>query len=397
MIPIASPVIGDEERAAVLRVLESGVLAQGPVVEAFEKEFAERLGVRHAVAVGSGSAALLVALLSHGVGEGDEVITTPFSFIASANAVLFAGARPRFVDVRDDDFNIDPALIERMITPRTKAIIPVHLYGNPCRMDDIETIARRHGLTIIEDCCQAHGASIEGRPVGSFGTACYSFYPTKNMTTGEGGMVTTDDADVAAQARMLRNHGQSERYLHERIGFNWRMTDLAAAIGLAQLDRLEEGNALRRANARRLNEGCAGVVTPPERECSHHVYHQYTVRVPGQRDELLSHLREHGVGAVVYYPMPIHRQPVYRRLGYRDDLPVAERLSTEVLSLPVHPSLTEGSWIPSQPRPAASSRAGRAGGAHERRSRRPGLHGRQSCPCLLRDAGSESGRRGGHR
>ena len=186
MIPIASPVIGEKEKAAVLRVLESGVLAQGPTVEAFEKAFAERLGVRHAVAVGSGSAALLVALLSHGVGEGDEVITTPFSFIASANAVLFAGARPRFVDVREDDFNIDPALIERMITPRTKAIIPVHLYGNPCRMDEIETIARRHGLTIIEDCCQAHGASIEGRPVGSFGTACYSFYPTKNMTTGEG-------------------------------------------------------------------------------------------------------------------------------------------------------------------------------------------------------------------
>ena len=342
MIPIASPVIGEQEKAAVLRVLESGVLAQGPAVEAFETAFAERLGVRHAVAVGSGSAALLVALLAHGVGEGDEVITTPFSFIASANAVLFAGARPRFVDVREDDFNIDPELIERMVTPRTKAIIPVHLYGNPCRMDDIEAIARRHGLAIVEDCCQAHGASIEGRPVGTFGTACFSFYPTKNMTTGEGGMVTTDDTDVAAQARMLRNHGQSERYLHERIGFNWRMTDLAAAIGLAQLDRLEEGNARRRANARRLNEGCTGVVTPTVRECSHHVYHQYTVRVPGQRDELLSHLREHGVGAVVYYPMPIHRQPVYRRLGYRDDLPVAERLSTEVLSLPVHPSLTEG-------------------------------------------------------
>ena len=342
MIPIASPVIGEPEKAAVLRVLESGVLAQGPAVEAFETAFAERLGVRHAVAVGSGSAALLVALLAHGVGEGDEVITTPFSFIASANAVLFAGARPRFVDVREDDFNIDPELIERMVTPRTKAIIPVHLYGNPCRMDNIEAIARRHGLAIVEDGCQAHGASIEGRPVGTFGTACFSFYPTKNMTTGEGGMVTTDDADVAAQARMLRNHGQSERYLHERIGFNWRMTDLAAAIGLAQLDRLEEGNARRRANARRLNESCTGVVTPPERECSHHVYHQYTVRVPGQRDELLSHLREHGVGAVVYYPMPIHRQPVYRRLGYRDDLPVAERLSTEVLSLPVHPSLTEG-------------------------------------------------------
>ena len=341
MIPIASPVIGDEEKAAVLRVLESGNLAQGSTVQAFEDAFAERFDVRHAISVGSGSAALLVALLAHGVGEGDEVITSPFSFIASANAVLFAGARPRFVDVRDDDFNIDPDLIEQQITPRTKAIIPVHLYGHPCRMDEIASVARQHGLTIIEDCCQAHGASIGGRPVGSFGTACYSFYPTKNMTTGEGGMVTTDDGDLAAQVRMLRNHGQSERYLHERIGFNWRMTDLAAAIGLAQLDRLEEANARRRANARRLNDGCAGVVTPTERAGCHHVYHQYTVRAPERREELLSHLRERGVGAVVYYPISIHRQPVYRRMGYRDALPVAERLSTEVLSLPVHPSLTE--------------------------------------------------------
>ena len=341
MIPIASPVIDEQEKAAVLRVLESGILAQGPTVQAFETAFAERVGVRHAIAVGSGTDALLVALLAHGVGEGDEVITTPFSFIASANAVLFAGARPRFVDVRDDDFNIDPDLIERKVTPRTKAIIPVHLYGHPCRMDEIAAIAKRHGLLIVEDCCQAHGASIGGRPVGSFGTACYSFYPTKNMTTGEGGMVTTDDDEIAAQARMLRNHGQSERYLHERIGFNWRMTDVAAAIGMAQLDRLQETNDRRRANARRLNEGCDWVVTPTERAGCHHVYHQYTVRAPERRDELLSHLRERGVGAVVYYPMPIHRQPVYRRLGYRDALPVAERLSTEVLSLPVHPSLTE--------------------------------------------------------
>ena len=317
------------------------MLAQGPTVEAFETAFAERLGVRHAIAVESGSAALLVALLAHGVGEGDEVITTPFSFIASANAVLFAGASPRFADIRDDDFNIDPDLIEQKITARTKAIIPVHLYGHPCRMDEIAAIARRHGLLIIEDCCQAHGASLGGRPVGSFGTACYSFYPTKNMTTGEGGMVTTDDDDLAAHVRTLRNHGQSERYLHESIGFNWRMTEVAAAIGLAQLDRLEEANARRRANARRLNESCAGVVTPTERAGCHHVYHQYTVRVPEHRDELLNHLRERGVGAVVYYPMPIHRQPAYRRLGYRDALPVAERLSAEVLSLPVHPSLTE--------------------------------------------------------
>lgn len=341
MIPIAKPVIGDEEKAAVLRVLASGVLAQGPAVEAFEAAFAEWLGVRHAVAVSSGTAALMVALQSHGIGEGDEVITTPFSFIASANAILFTGARPQFVDVCDDDYNIDPNLIEEKVTARTKAIIPVHLYGHPCRMADIVAIANCHRLAIIEDACQAHGATIGERRVGDFGTACFSFYPTKNMTTGEGGMITTNDPTVAQRARQLRNHGQSSRYQHELLGFNWRMTDIAAALGLVQLTRLEEANSCRRENAHKLSAELSGVISPSERQDCRHVFHQYTIRAPGQRDDLLTHLRQRKVGATVYYATPIHRQPLYCRLGYEETLPVAERLSREVLSLPVHPSLTD--------------------------------------------------------
>ena len=341
LIPIARPTIGEEEKQAVLRVLESGQLAQGPLVREFEEAFAERIGVREAVAVNSGTAGLMLALQAHGLGPGDEVITSPFSFIATANAVLYAGAKPVFADVRTDDFNIDPSDIEAKITPRTKAIIPVHLYGQVARMVEIEEIARGHDFLIIEDAAQAHGAEADGRAAGSFGTAMFSFYPTKNMTTGEGGMITTGAAAVADLLRMLRDQGQTERYRHEIIGYNWRMNDIAAAIGIGQLRRLDEMNERRRANAARFSRDLRGVITPIEREGCRHVYHQYTVRAPGRRDELLAHLRDRGVGAVVYYPTPIHRQPAYIRLGYEDGLPVAEQLSAEVLSLPVHPALTE--------------------------------------------------------
>ena len=341
MIPIARPMIGEREKEAVLQVLDSGVIAHGPVVQEFEKAFARMVGVREAVAVSSGTAALMVALVANGIGKGDEVITTPFSFIASSNSILFAGARPRFVDVCEDDFNINPSLIEEAVTSRTKAVLIVHLYGHPCRMNEICAAANAHGLPVIEDACQAHGAMIGDRQVGSFGTACFSFYPTKNITTGEGGMVTTDDLRVAETARRLRAHGQSQRYQHDLLGYNWRMTDISAAIGLVQLGTLADGNARRRQNARFLDRQLEGVVTPSERQGCHHVYHQYTVRVGDRRDSLLQHLRENGVGAEVYYPRPIHRQPLYRRLGYDQSLPVAERLSEEVLSLPVHPSLND--------------------------------------------------------
>ena len=341
MIPIARPIIEQEEREAVLRVLDSGQLAQGPTVQEFEGSFAAWLGTREAVAVSSGTAALMIALLAHNIGSGDEVITTPFSFIAAANAVLFVGARPVFADVSSDDYNIDPARIEAKITSRTKAIIPVHLYGHPCRMREIMDIGDRRGLVVIEDACQAHGAAISGRKVGTFGTACFSFYPSKNMTTGEGGMITTDDRRIAETARQLRNQGQTGCYTHELLGYNWRMTEVAAALGLAQLRRLEEFNRMRRANARHLSEGLRSVISPREREGWTHVYHQYTVLVPEARDALKRHLYERGVDAEVYYPIPIHQQPLYRKLGYDQRLPVAERLSREVLSLPVHPALTQ--------------------------------------------------------
>jgi len=340
LIPIARPVIGEDEKQAVLRVLESGQLAQGRLVREFEEAFAQWLGVRQAVAVSSGTAALMLALQAHGIGPGDEVITTPFSFIATANAVLYVGARPVFADVRSDDFNIDPAQVEARMTPRTKAILPVHLYGHPAPMAEIMSIAQRHDLLVVEDAAQAHGAQLNSRKVGTFATACFSFYPTKNMTTGEGGMVTTDDSQIAELLRKLRDQGQAALYHHELLAYNWRMTEIAAAMGRAQFRRLDELNERRRRNAEYLSQRRKGVITPVEREGYRHVYHQYTVRVPQRRDALLEHLRERGIGTRIYYPTPIHQQPVYRKLGYEDDLPIAQRLAAEVLSLPVHPSLT---------------------------------------------------------
>ncbi len=340
LIPIARPVIGEAEKQAVLRVLESGQLAQGRLVREFEEAFAQWLGVRQAVAVSSGTAALMLALQAHGIGPGDEVITTPFSFIATANAVLYVGARPVFADVCADDFNIDPTEVEARITPRTKAILPVHLYGHPAPMAEIMSIAQRHDLLVVEDAAQAHGAQLNSRKVGTFATACFSFYPTKNMTTGEGGMVTTDDSQIADLLRKLRDQGQAALYHHELLAYNWRMTEIAAAMGRAQFRRLDELNERRRRNAEYLSQRRKGVITPVEREGYRHVYHQYTVRVPQRRDALLEHLRERGIGTRIYYPTPIHQQPVYRKLGYEDDLPIAQRLAAEVLSLPVHPSLT---------------------------------------------------------
>lgn len=347
MIPIARPLLGDEEAEAVRAVLASGQLAQGPRVEEFEAAFARLCGVREAVAVSSGTAALTVALLAYGVGPGDEVITTPFSFIATANAILAAGAHPVFADVCPDDFNIDPQDVARCITPRTRAILPVHLYGHPSRMGELTSLASAYNLAVVEDACQAHGAAVDGRPVGSFGSGCFSFYATKNMTTGEGGMITTNDSAVAAAARTIRDHGATTPYHHERLGYNWRLTEMAAAIGLVQLRKLEGFNERRRANAAYLSARLRRVVTPTERSGCRHVYHQYTVRAPqargsperSRRDALLAHLTLRGIAASVYYATPIHQQPLYLKLGYHDCLPVAESLSREVLSLPVHPAL----------------------------------------------------------
>lgn len=340
MIPIAQPLIGDEERKSVLEVLESGMLAQGPRVAALEEAFAEYCGVRHAVATSSGTTALHVALLAHGIGPGDEVITTPFTFIASANAVLYVGARPVFVDIDPATFNIDAGLVEAAITPRTKAILPVHLFGLMADMGPIMDLAGRHGLVMVEDACQSHGAEYQGRRAGSFGTGCFSFYPTKNMTTAEGGMVTTDDPAVAEQCRLIRQHGMKRRYYHDSLGYNFRMTDVHAAIGLAQLGKLERFNEARIANARYLTEHLRGVVTPVTPEGCRHVFHQYTIRVPGgRRDELQAKLTAEAIGTGVYYPVPVPRQRIYSDLGYDASFPQADKAAAEVLSLPVHPAL----------------------------------------------------------
>jgi perosamine synthetase len=345
-IPIAAPQIGDEERAAVLEVLSSGQLAQGPTVEAFEREFAAWCGVKHAVAVNSGTAALHLLMLAHGVTEGDEVITSPFTFIASANAALFVGARPVFVDIEPETYCLDPSLVEAAITPRTKAIMPIDLYGHPAAINELREIAERHRVVLIEDACQSHGAAIGGRKAGALGvSASFSFYPTKNMTTAEGGMVTTDDDAIAEKVAVLRQHGAAHRYHHDLLGYNFRLTEIAAAIGRAQLAKLDRFNERRRRNASVLDEGLAGikgVVTPKERRGYRHVYHQYTLRIERDRDGFQERLREAGIGTAIHYETPVHRQPLYQGLGYRDvSLPLSEAAADQVLSLPVHPGLTD--------------------------------------------------------
>ncbi|WP_407356678.1 DegT/DnrJ/EryC1/StrS family aminotransferase [Methanolobus sp. WCC5] len=343
MIPIAKPQLDQAEIDAVSDVLRSGIIAEGQRVAQFEEAFAEYTGTDHAVAVNSGTAALHAALLAHGIGRGDEVITSSFSFIATGNSVLFTGARPVFADICADTFNLDPKLIEEKITPATKAIIPVHLYGHPADMEAIRDIAEDHDLILIEDTCQAHGAALSAKKVGSFGTGAFSFYPTKNMTTSEGGMITTNSREVAERARMIRSHGSKQRYLHEMLGYNLRMTDISAAIGLVQLGKLAEYTSAREHNAALLSKGLRaieGIQCPIVRPGCRHVFHQYTIRIR-ERDALADYLKGIGIGTGIYYPIPIHRQPYYKELGYNDSLLVTEKASREVISLPVHPGVTE--------------------------------------------------------
>lgn len=343
-IPAARPVIGDAEIEAAVRVLRSGWVVQGPEVAAFEQEFSAMVAGRECVAVNSGTSALQLTLMALGIGPADEVVVPSFSFAASANAVRLVGAEPVFADIEPGSFCLDPDAVAAAIGPRTAAIIPVHLYGHPAAMDRLGSLAERQGLAVVEDACQAHGATLAGQPVGAFGTAgCFSFYPTKNMHALEGGMVTTADPALARTVRLLRNQGMEQLYANEIVGFNMRMTDVAAAIGRVQLKRLPEWNDQRRTNARFLDAAITGALTPPVADTVRHVYHQYTVRVPGDRDAAQRHLAAHGVGSAVYYPTPIHRLKPYLRVDGRPaaELPVTDRAAAEVLSLPVHPGLTE--------------------------------------------------------
>jgi dTDP-4-amino-4,6-dideoxygalactose transaminase len=340
MIPAAKPIIGDDEREAVDRVLRSGMLAQGPEVKAFEDEFSPFVGNRHCIAVNSGTSALHMAFVAAGIRQGDEVIVPSFSFAATANSVKLAGATPVFADVEADYFNLDPKSVEAAITPRTRAIMPVHLYGHPAAMHELQAICQRHNLVLFEDAAQAHLAELDGTPVGAFGAAAsFSFYPTKNMTSGEGGMVTTACDHIARQVRLLRNQGMERRYENEVIGFNTRMTDLHAAIGRVQLQKIEGWTKTRQQNAKFLSDNLKGVVTPPVAAGATHVYHQYTIRVVDHnRDAFAEELTKRGVGNGVYYPTPIHRLPSF---GLTLDLPVTEQVAQQCLSLPVHPSLSQ--------------------------------------------------------
>jgi perosamine synthetase len=345
-IPAAKPVIGEEEIEAAVRVMRSGMVIQGPEVAAFEEEFSALVGARHCVAVNAGTSALLLSLVAAGIGAGDEVIVPSFTFAATANSVALTGATPVFADIDPDTFNLDPESVEAAITPRTRAIMPVHLYGQAADMRRIGEIAERFGLAIIEDAAQAHGASLNGTPVGAFGlAAAFSFYPTKNMHALEGGMVVTPDAEFARTIRLLRNQGMERRYANELVGYNLRLTDVAAAIGRVQLGKLRGWNEQRRANAAKLDAGLSGlgvVRTPVVADGATHVYHQYTVRVPAEhRDALQQHLTTQGVGSAVYYPTPTHLLPPFAALAKDVVLPETARAAAEVISLPVHPALAD--------------------------------------------------------
>lgn len=347
-IPAAKPIIGDEERAAVDAVLASGMVAQGPEVKAFEEEFAHQLVAgRECVAVNSGTSGLHLGLLAAGIGPGDEVIVPSFTFAATGNSVALTGATPVFADIELDYFCLDPQAVRAAITPRTKAIMPVHLYGHPANMTELRQIADEHGLLLFEDAAQAHGASLNGQLVGTFGTfAMFSLYPTKNMTSGEGGMVSCADGDIARRVRLLRNQGMERQYANELVGLNNRMTDIHAAIGRVQLTKVGGWTEQRQANARFLDENLRGVVVPQVAAGAVHVYHQYTIRVEAgavERDRMVSALREeYQIGSGVYYPIPNHRLESLAPYAPGLELPVTEVAAQQVISLPVHPSLSQG-------------------------------------------------------
>jgi dTDP-4-amino-4,6-dideoxygalactose transaminase len=330
--------------AAIGRVLESSRFILGPEVEAFEDAFAAYCGTRHAIGMNSGTSALHLALLAAGAQAGDEVLTVPFTFVATAAAIRYTGARPVFVDIDPVSFNMRPDAIERAITPRTRIIMPVHLYGQTADMDPILEIARRHNLVVIEDAAQAHGAEYRGRRAGSMGDiACFSFYPGKNLGAfGEGGAVVTNNDETARVIRLLRDWGQTERYEHIVAGYNYRMDGLQGAILNVKLKYLPAWTEARRANARRYADllAGAGLTLPAEMPYARHVYHVYAVRTP-QRRELREALLAQGVQTAIHYPIPLHLQPAHSDLGYREgDFPAAEQAAREVLSIPVHPELT---------------------------------------------------------
>jgi len=342
--------IGSEVEKAVCEVLRSGSYILGPNCKALESELANYIGCKYTVGLNSGTDALHLALRALNIGAGDEVVTVAFTFVATTEAIGIVGAKPVFVDIDPDTFNLDASKLEAAITSRTKAIIPVHLYGQPCDMDKIMDVAKRHNLHVIEDCCQAIGAEYKGQKVGTFGDiGCYSFYPTKNLGgMGDGGLATTNSEQLRDRMIALRNHGGAVRYHHDEIGVNSRLDEIQAAILRVKLNYIDEWNRARRAHAARYNElfaGCADVQTPKELSDTYCVYHQYTVKIPN-RDEVHKMLQERGIGAMLYYPIPLHLQKVHEYLGVgKGSLPVTEKNTEMVISLPMFPELTDEEQI----------------------------------------------------
>ena len=345
-IPISKPNIDDEEKRAVQEVLDSGFLAQGKRVAKFEEEFSRYMGVSEAIATSSGTSALFIALKSLGISANDRVVTTPFTFVASTSSIIQCGAIPLFCDIDPRTFNIDPNSLEDILKKEghsIRALLIVHLYGLPCPMNEIMSLANQYGIPVVEDCAQAHGAEYRGRKVGSFGIAsAFSFYPTKNMTTGEGGMILTNNTELAKKCRMLINHGSQKKYYHEFLGYNFRMTDIAAAIGSAQLKKLEDSNQKRRENAQFYDRELANlsfIQTPSIPDYALPVFHQYTIKVKRFRDDLALFFDQQGIGYGIYYPVPLHRQEFIHQIVGNGYYPMADACSQEVLSIPVHPLL----------------------------------------------------------
>ncbi|NOX71621.1 MAG: DegT/DnrJ/EryC1/StrS family aminotransferase [Candidatus Micrarchaeota archaeon] len=347
MIPISKPDIGEDEIRAVEDVLRSGFLVQHEKTKEFEDDFSSYIGTRYGIATSSGTTALMIALEALGIGKGDEVITTAFTFQATTNAILYVGAKPVFADIDPKTFNMDPDSVEKKITENTKAIMPVHLYGQTCDMKRLQEICYDNGLLLVEDAAQAHGAEYDGKKAGSFGDAsCFSFYATKNIVTAEGGMILTNSEDAVSNARKIRNHGQSEQYLQELLSYNFRMTDINAALGLVQLRKLDFLNAKRAENAKFFTKELSDIdwlETPFVPDNVIPSWHQYTLKIlNGRRDEFLQYMNDNGIGCRVYYPMPVYMQPFYQSIGFKEGLcPIAERVSREVVSIPVGPHLTE--------------------------------------------------------
>lgn len=337
--------IEPEIKEKLNEIIESTRFILGPNLDALEKEIASYHGVKYAVGLASGTDALHLSLRSLGIGQGDEVITTPFTFIATAEAISYTGAKPVFVDIDPETFNIDPLKIEEKITEKTKAILPVHLFGQPADMDPILSTAKKYNLKVIEDSAQAFGAEYKKKKVGTFGdTGCFSFYPSKNLGCyGDGGMLITNSKEIAERVKKLRNHGSNGTYYHSEIGFNSRLDEIQAGILRIKLKRIEEYNRRRREKATTYKERLKGLplILPEEKPEAYHVYNQFTIRSK-ERDIIMKALREKSIASVIYYPLPLHIQEVYRHLGYKKgDLPESERASKEVLSLPIYPELTE--------------------------------------------------------